>query len=358
MSGPRPLPSLASIVPYKGGDKPRSAKHILASNENPLGCSQSAREAVAGCVETLEIYPDGGATALRRAIGETYGLDPDRIAVGAGSDEIFQLLGRAYLAPGDEIIQSAHGFLVYRLVAEQAGATVINAPETGFTADVDAILARVTARTRIVFLANPNNPTGTYLPYDEIQRLHSGLRSDILLVVDGAYAEYVRRNDYAAGMELAGSAPNVLMTRTFSKIHGLAALRVGWGYGPASVIDAINTVRGPFNVSAPAQAAAVAAIRDQAFVASSADHNEVELARMGEALAGLGIETVPSVANFLLLRFATVAEVERIDTGLRARGIVARRLDSYGLADCLRLSIGTKAANSDVIDAFSELGHA
>lgn len=350
MTGPRPLPSLAEIVPYKGGDKPKSALHILASNENPLGCSPAAREAMIETADMLEVYPDGSAHSLRAAIGETYGIDPGRIVVGAGSDEIFQLLGRAYLQPGDEIIQSDHGFLVYRLVAEQSGATTISAPEADFVASVDAILERVTDKTRIVFLANPNNPTGTYLPFDELQRLHAGLRSDILLVVDGAYAEYVRRNDYAPGMELAGSSPNVLMTRTFSKIHGLAALRVGWGYGPASVIEAINKVRGPFNVSAPAQAAAAAAIRDAAFMAHSADHNEAELARTMQALGDLGFEVIPSVANFVLLRFAAgPEEAARIDDVLRGAGIVARRLDSYGLPDCLRLSIGTEVANSAVI---------
>lgn len=353
MTGPRPLPALADIVPYVPGEKPKGhGGHKLSSNENPLGCSPAARAALIAAAEGLEIYPDGGANELRTAIAETYGLDRARIVIGAGSDEIFQLLGRAYLAPGDEIIQTEHGFLVYRLVAEQAGAITISAPETELTTSVDAILERVTARTRIVFLANPNNPTGTYLPFDEIQRLHAGLREDILLVLDGAYAEYVRKNDFSSGMELAGSAPNVLMTRTFSKIHGLAALRVGWAYGPASVIEALNKVRGPFNVSGPGQVAAMAAIRDRAFMEASADHNDSELARLSNALSGLGYELVPSVANFALIRFTSAEEAVAMDAFTRARGIVLRRLEAYGLPDCLRLSVGTAEANTAVIAAF------
>lgn len=353
MTGPRPLSTLADIVPYVPGEKPKgSGGYKLSSNENPLGCSPAARSAMIAAADGLEIYPDGGANELRSAIGETYGLDRERIIVGAGSDEIFQLLGRAYLSPGDEIIQTEHGFLVYRLVAQQAGAKTISAPETELTTSVDAILERVTDRTRIIFLANPNNPTGTYLPFDEIQRLQAGLREDILLVLDGAYAEFVRKNDFSAGMELAGSAPNVLMTRTFSKIHGLAALRVGWGYGPASVIEALNKVRGPFNVSGPAQVAATAAIHDRAFMEASADHNSTELARLTETLSGLGYEVVPSVANFALVRFASPEEAQAMDGFTRARGVVLRRLEAYGLPDCLRISVGTVEANDALIAAF------
>ncbi|MCI4644801.1 MAG: histidinol-phosphate transaminase [Hyphomonadaceae bacterium] len=355
MTGPRPLPAINDIVPYKGGEKPKHAGgHKLSSNENPLGCSPAARAALIAAADGLEVYPDGGAFELRSAIAETYGLDKDRIIVGAGSDEIFQLLGRAYLSPGDEIIQTEHGFLVYRLVAQQAGAKTISAPETELTTSVDAILERVTERTRIIFLANPNNPTGTYLPYEEIQRLHAGLREDILLVLDGAYAEFVRRNDFSAGVELAGSAPNVLMTRTFSKIHGLAALRVGWGYGPSSVIEALHKVRGPFNVSGPGQAAATAAIRDRGFIDASADHNAAELTRLTETVSELGFEVVPSVANFALIRFTSPEEAQAMDAFTRERGIVLRRLEAYGLPACLRLSVGTMDANDAVIAAFEE----
>ena len=354
MTGPRPLPALADIIPYVPGEKPKgTGGYQLSSNENPLGCSPAARAAMIAAANGLEVYPDGSTFELRSAIAEAYGLDRDRIIVGAGSDEIFQLLGRAYLSPGDEIIQTEHGFLVYQLVAQQAGARTISAPETELNMSVDAILERVTDRTRIVFLANPNNPTGTYLPFDEIRRLHAGLREDILLVLDGAYAEFVRRNDFSAGIELAGSAPNVLMTRTFSKIHGLAALRVGWGYGPASVIGALHKVRGPFNVSGPAQAAATAAIRDRKFLEESADHNSAELARLTEALSALGYDVVPSVANFALVRFASPAEAQAMDAHTRASGVVLRRLEAYGLPGALRVSVGTVEANDALIAAFA-----
>ncbi len=353
MAGPQPLPNILDIIPYKGGE-PSEGGWKLSSNENPLGASEAALAAVRDAANHLETYPDGGATRLRRAIAAKYGLDADRIICGSGSDEIFQLLGRAYLRPGDEIIQTTHAFLVYRLVAQQSGAVTINAPEQDLTADVDAMLARVTPKTRIVFLANPNNPTGTYIPFDEVRRLHAGLRDDILLVLDGAYAEYVRRNDYDAGTALAGEAPNVLMTRTFSKIHGLAALRLGWAYGPASVIDALHRVRGPFNVNALALAAGEAAIGDEAFMQRSAAHNETELARVTAGLAALGLDVKPSVGNFMLIRFPETPGKDKAaaDAYLRSRGIVIRDMTAYGLGDCLRLSLGTVEANNDVLAAF------
>ncbi|MEM6666890.1 MAG: histidinol-phosphate transaminase [Pseudomonadota bacterium] len=359
MTGPRPRSHLDQVALYKGGDAPKKAGgYKLSSNENPLGCAPAAREALLTTLDRLEVYPDGTCTALREAIGRTYGLDPVRIMVGAGSDEVFQLLGQAYLSPGDEVIQSASGFLVYRLVAEQAGAAVISAPETAYGADVDALLAAVTERTRLVFLANPNNPTGTYLSHEEVMRLHAGLPDHVLLVLDGAYAEYVAQNDYSGGFELAGSAPNVLTTRTFSKIHGLAALRVGWAYGPQSVIDALNKVRGPFNVSGPAQAAAVAAIEARDFVDQSARHNSAEMTRLVEALKPLGYAPVPSAANFVLLPLSGEDQVAALDAHLREQDIVVRRLDSYGLPHCLRISIGTTDANSALIDAMRAFGKA
>ena len=354
MAGPQPLANILEIVPYKGGE-PSEGGWKLSSNENPLGASEVAKAAFREAAEHLEIYPDGGANALRTAIAEKYGLDRERIVCGAGSDEIFQLLGRAYLRPGDEIIQTTHAFLVYRLVAQQSGARVVNAPEKNLTADVDAMLERVTDRTRIVFLANPNNPTGSYIPFDEVKRLHAGLRDDILLVLDGAYAEYVRKNDYDPGTALAGEAPNVLMTRTFSKIHGLAALRLGWGYGPASVIDALNRVRGPFNVNAPALAAGIAALSDEDFVQRSVLHNEAELERVKIGLNELGFDIVPSVGNFMLIRFPETPGKDKAaaDAFLRGKGIVIRDMTAYGLPTYLRLSIGTVEANDDVLAAFS-----
>ncbi len=351
MIGPKPLPSILDIVPYKGGE-PSKTGWKLSSNENPLGASDKAKSAIAAASQSLERYPDGSATALRRAIGAKYGLDPERLIIGAGSDEIFQLLGRAYLRQGDEIIQSAHGFLVYRLIAQQSGAITKSAPETNYTANVDAILSEVTDKTRIVFLANPNNPTGTYLPYSEIERLHARLRSDIMLVLDGAYAEYVTTPDYQDGAKLAETASNVLMTRTFSKIHGLAALRLGWAYGPAPIIDVLNRVRGPFNVNALALAAGLAALEDDAFMAQSIAHNTKELARMQAGLDALGFTYVPSVGNFLLVIFTDEAEKRAMDRHLRSRDIVVRDMTAYGLPACLRISLGTEAANSDVLAAF------
>ncbi len=357
MAGPQPLSNILEITPYKGGE-PAPGGWKLSSNENPLGCSPAAKAAMIEAAEHLETYPDGSARLLREAIGRKYGVDPDRIVCGSGSDEIFQLLGRAYLRPGDEVIQSEHAFLVYRLVAQQSGATIVNAPETNLTASVDAILERVTGKTRMVFLANPNNPTGSYIPFDEVKRLHAGLREDILLVVDGAYAEYVRRNDYSAGLELAGEAPNVLMTRTFSKIHGLAALRLGWAYGPESVVDAIHRVRGPFNVNAPAQAAGIAALEDDDFVQRSITHNESELERVSVKLRDFGFDVAASVGNFVLIRFpeAPGRSVVDADAFLRGRNLVLRGMAAYGLPTCLRLTIGPVEANDAIIDAFEAFG--
>ncbi|MEL6828588.1 MAG: histidinol-phosphate transaminase [Pseudomonadota bacterium] len=353
MSGPKPRANILEITPYVGGQKPKSGWK-LSSNENPLGCSAAAQKALLDASQNLAEYPDGSATELRLALADKYGIDAERIICGAGSDEIFQLLARAYLEPGDEILQSAHGFLIYQLAAQQAGASTVMAPERDFTTDVDALLKRVTERTKIVFIANPNNPTGTYLPFDEVRRLHAGLPEHVILVLDGAYAEYVRRNDYSAGMELAGEAPNVLMTRTFSKIHGLAALRLGWAYGAASIIDALHRTRGPFNVSAVAQAAGIAALADDSFQAKSAELNAVELQRVVNALEAIGLEAVPSVANFILIKFPDQNGLSATDADrfLREHGIIARDVDVYGLPNCLRLSIGIPKANDDVIATF------
>ena len=353
---PRPLPGILDIEPYKGGEAtiPGIAKPVkLASNENPLGSSPTARRAFADAANALEIYPEGGATLLREAIAKRYGLNPARIVCGAGSDEIFALLGRAYLAPGDDIVQSQYAFLIYAIVAKAAGADVRTAMDRDYTVDVDAMLAQVTPRTKIVWVANPNNPTGTYLSAHEMRRLHAGLPAHVLLVIDAAYAEYVRKNDYAAGVELVSEFDNVIMTRTFSKIHGLAALRLGWAYGPATVIDALNRVRLPFNVNTPAMKAGIAALEDTAFPEHSADHNAAELERVASALTGMGYNVTPSVANFVLMHFPP-GKAPQADAFLRSRGYILRPLKAYGLPDALRLTIGRTEDNDGVLVAFKD----
>src|SRR5918999_2526993 len=255
---PAPKPGILDIEPYVPGESSVSERIRpikLSSNENPLGAGPKAIEAYKAAAGRLGRYPDGAATVLRQAIARAYGLNPDRIVCGAGSDELLNLLAHAYLGPGDEAIFTEHGFLVYRIATLASGAIPVAAPEKDLRTDVDAILARVTPRTRVVFIANPNNPTGTYIPFDEVRRLRRGLPDNVLLILDAAYAEYVRRNDYEAGLELVATTANTVMTRTFSKIHGLAALRLGWIYCPAAIADVLNRIRGPFNVSGPALAA-------------------------------------------------------------------------------------------------------
>jgi histidinol-phosphate aminotransferase len=359
VSGPVPRASVLSIEAYVPGKStaPGGVKvWKLSSNETPLGPSPKAKAAFAGAADKLELYPDGSSSALRTAIAARYGLDPQRIICGAGSDELLSLLAYSYLGPGDEAVHSEHGFLVYKIATLAAGGTPVVAPEKNLTADVDALLAKVTARTRLVFLANPNNPTGTYLPFDEVKRLHAGLRPDILLVLDAAYAEYVRANDYEAGLELVATSGNVVMARTFSKIYGLAGLRLGWMVGPSSVIDAVNRIRGPFNVSAPAMAAGIAAIGDNAHVEAAVAHNDQWLAWLTAQLQALGLEVTPSVGNFLLVHFVqqpgkTAGDA---DAFLSARGLVLRRVDAYGLPNALRLTIGPEEANRLVVDTLRE----
>jgi histidinol-phosphate aminotransferase len=351
-----PRQGILDIAPYVPG---RSALEgggpviKLSSNETPFGPSPHALEAYLGAAAELSRYPDGSARALREAIAELYGLDPARIVCGAGSDELLNLLAAAYLGPGDEAIYSEHGFLVYRIAIRAAGAAPVVAPETALTADVDAIAARVTAATRMVFLANPNNPTGTCLGVDEVRRLRAALPDSVLLVLDAAYAEYVRANDYEAGIELVEATPNTVMTRTFSKIYGLASLRIGWAYCPDAIADALNRIRGPFNVSGPAIAAGIAALQDRAAVARAAEHNELWRGRMAEALTKLGLAVTPSAANFLLLHFPkgdgrSAADADKF---LQSRRIILRPVMEYGFPDALRMTIGTEADNRAVLDA-------
>ncbi len=355
---PQPRPGILDIAAYVPGKSSAKGDKIfkLSSNESPLGASPLALAAYAAAASSLELYPDGSASVLREAIAARYGLRPETIVCGAGSDEILQLIAHAYLGPGDEAIYSQYGFLVYPIAIATNGATPVVATEGDYTADVDTMLTRLTAKTRIVFLANPNNPTGTYLPFSEVKRLHAGLPKDVLLVLDAAYAEYVRRNDYESGVELVSSFDNVVMTRTFSKIHGLAALRLGWAYCPAHVADVLNRIRGPFNVSAPAMAAGAAAIADQAFVERAIAHNEAWLPQVALELETCGLSVTPSAGNFLLLHFPSGPQrnAAAADEFLASRGIILRRMDAYGLPGALRLTIGTEEANLAVIAALRE----
>ena len=287
------------------------------------------------------------------ALGALHGIDPDRIVCGNGSDELLQLVAHAYAGPGDEIIYCRHGFLVYPIATLAVGATPVVAPETDYTADVDAILGLVTERTRIVFLANPNNPTGTYIPKGELRRLWGGLPEHVVLVVDSAYAEFAPTEDYDSGLDLAGMAPNVVMTRTFSKAYGLAALRLGWAYGPPAIIDVLHRIRGPFNANAAALAAALAALEDQEHIARARQHNEQCLGALAARLRACGLHVVPSVCNFLLVRFPDEPgrDAAAADRFLTERGIVARRMEPYHLADCLRITIGLEAENEALAQA-------
>ncbi len=356
---PQPRPGVLDIAAYVPGKSsaPGVAKIFkLSSNETPLGPSPRAIAAYKAAADHLEDYPDGSASELREAIGHAFGLDPERIICGAGSDDLLHLLAYAYLVDGDEAIHTTHGFLIYPIVTLGAGAKPVVAPETEFTADVDAILARVTAKTKIVFLANPNNPTGTCLSFDEVKRLHRGLSPHVLLVLDAAYAEYVQRNDYEAGIELVATSENVVMCRTFSKIHGLASLRLGWMFGPAHVVDAINRIRGPFNVSAAAIDAGIAAIKDTEHQERSREHNTRWLAWLTEEIGKLGLKVTPSVANFVLIHFPDIKgrTARDADAFLTARGLILRYVAAYKLPNALRLSVGTEEANRLVVAALKE----
>ena len=357
----RPVPragilDIAPYVPGKSTATGGSKLHKLSSNETPLGASPKAIEAYRSLADKLEFYPDGSATALREAIARAHGLAADRIVCGNGSDEILHLLTSIYVAPGDEAIYSQYGFVVYPIAIMAAGGKPVQVPEKNFTADVDALLAAVTPKTRLMFLANPNNPTGTYLPFDEIRRLAKGLPKNVLLILDAAYAEYVNRNDYEAGIELVSQSDNVVMARTFSKIYGLAGLRIGWMYGPEHVVDAMNRYRGPFNMNAAAIAAGVAAMGDREFTAAAAAHNETWLPKVTTALEALGLTVLPSVCNFILVHFPDVdgKRAPDADAFLQSRGIVVRRMEAYGMPNALRMTIGSAEANEAVIATLTE----
>jgi histidinol-phosphate aminotransferase len=355
---PTPRPSILGIAPYVGGEARIAgvAKPIrLASNESALGPSPKALAAYHAAADTMFRYPDGHSTELRRALGRRHGLDPDRIVCGLGSDDIIHLVAEAYAGAGDEVIYSRHGFSIYPIVAQIVGAKPIAAPEKNLTFDVDAVLALVTPRTKLVFIANPNNPTGTFIVRDEVKRLHAGLPKSVMLVIDAAYAEFVTRNDYEPGQELAASEPNVVMTRTFSKIYAMGGLRLGWSYSSAAVADVLNRIRGPFNVNSAAQAAGVAAVEDVAAVDRAREHNDIWRPWLIRELTALGLALTPAVANFVLARFpAPPKDADAAWDFLRARGILVRKLGVYHLPQYLRITIGTEDEMRAVVAALQE----
>ena len=362
MSALTPRPGILEIDPYVGGASalPGVARTIkLSSNESPLGASPRAVAAYGEEAARLADYPDGAAAALRAALGARHGLDPARIVCGCGSDEILTLLARSYAGSGDEVLYSAHGFAMYPICARGVGATPVAAPETDLTSDVDALLDRVSARTRILFLANPNNPTGSYISGEALARLRAGLPDSVLLVIDAAYAEYVTRNDYVDGAAMvdasAGASENVVMTRTFSKIYGLAALRLGWAYCPPAVADVLNRLRNPFNVTRPAQAAGIAALADIAHVDAAREHNDIWLPWFAREVTALGLTAHPSVGNFLLVGFPDepAHNADAANDHLNRHGIIPRKVANYGLPTCLRITIGTEEDMHAVVAALA-----
>ena len=359
---PLPRAGLERIAPYVGGEAAiagRADVVKLSANESPLGASPRAMEAARTISAGMSRYPDGGASELRRVLALRHGIEAERIVCGAGSDELLHLLAQAFLSPGDEAIHSAHGFLVYPIATRAAGGVPIAAAEANLRADVDALLAAVSPRTRMLFLANPNNPTGSHLSAAELRRLRAGLRSDILLVLDAAYAEYGEADEtYESGLALARESDNVVATRTFSKAYGLAGLRLGWCYGAAAVVETLNRIRGPFNVSIVAQSAGLAALEDEAHLRRAVEHNKQWLPWLERQIAAAGFPVFPSVANFLLIRLPAPFSASRADAFLQQRGLLLRRMEAYGLPDCLRLSVGLEEENHRVAEAFRALAEA
>jgi histidinol-phosphate aminotransferase len=354
-----PKQGILDIAPYVGGraHAPGCERIFkLSSNESPFGPSPKAVEAYHEAAAEISCYPDGSSRLLREALAAAHGLEAERIVCGNGSDEILTLLAHSYVRPRDEVLMSTHGFLVYKIAALANSATPVEVPEPTLKMDVDAMLARVTGRTRLVYVANPNNPTGTYLTADELKRLHAGLPASALLVVDSAYAEYVTANDYDDGASLVRSADNVVMTRTFSKVFGLAGLRVGWAYCPDHVADTLNRVRGPFNVNIAAQRAAVAALNDRAHLDQAVRHNEIWRAWLTQEIRALGLKVTESAANFILIHFPDEAgrRAADADHDLLQQGLILRGVDAYALPHCLRLTVGCEEANRAVVDALRE----
>ena len=358
---PSPKPWIKAIHAYVPGKATTSDGRPLvklSANENPLGTSPAALAALEAARGEAASYPDPDSKALRAKIAEVHGLEPDRIVCGTGSDELLNLAAQGYAGQGDEVLFGRYSFSVYDIAARRCGATPIEAPDRDFTTDVDALLAAVTERTRVVFLANPNNPTGTWIPTDEVKRLHAGLPSDVLLVIDEAYAEYLPTKEQGTGFALATAHENVLVTRTFSKIYGLAAERIGWSTGAPELMATLNRIRGPFNVTTSGQQAGLAALGDQEFVEASRDHNAAERTRLAEAIAALGnhgLRAIPSAANFLLVLFEGEVTAETARDALAEAGYAVRHLPGQGLPQALRITIGKTQDMDRVIATLRQL---
>jgi len=358
MDIPKPKPGIMDIAPYVGGKskaKPGVRVVKLSSNETPLGPSPVALQAFAESAATLHRYPDGASAMLREAIGKVYDIPPDRIICGAGSDELIGLLVHAYAGPGDEVLYSEHGFLMYKIYAQSFGATPVTAPEKGLRTDVPAMLAAVTPRTKIVFLANPNNPTGSHIGKDDVKRLRDGLPPHVILALDAAYCEYSDATDYSSGRELVDGSENTIMLRTFSKIYGLSSLRLGWAYGPLAIIDVMNRIRGPFNVSTPAIMAGTAAMLDTTYTEKAKNFNAQWLEWTKLELGKLGLKVHPSIANFLLVEFQEGKHsASHANAFLMERGLIPREVANYGLPNCLRITIGLEEDNRAVVAALKD----
>ena len=353
----QPKPGILDIAPYVGGKSKIDGvaePMKLSSNENALGAGQKARDAYQAAVGNIHIYPDGRAGKLRDAVAAHHGLEGDRLIFGNGSDEVFALLNQTYLQPGDNIVTGQYGFLAYRISALANQASVKLAPEPGFKAEVDAILEQVDERTKIVYISSPSNPTGSYNTAEETRRLHAALPPHILLVIDEAYAEFVTAPDWETSFPLAKDAENIVVTRTFSKIHGLGGLRIGFGYAPLKVAEAVDRIRLPFNVSVPGLDAAVAALGDEAHQTASRELVETWRPRLTQAIKGFGFEVFPSAGNFVLVRFADAATASAANDYLHTKGIIVRPVGGYGLPDYLRITVGTEDQNRAVLDALSE----
>jgi histidinol-phosphate aminotransferase len=361
LSSPRPRPEVLDISPYVGGESTLPGVNRvlkLSSNEGAFGVPPGAQAAYIKMAGELHRYPDGDATELRRAIGARFKLDPARIVCGNGSDDLIYQLCLAFGGPGRDIVMTEHGFAIYFIAGTYAGSRVIKTRERNLTADVDALLAAVSPATRLLFLANPNNPTGSLLPNGEVVRLRAGLPPEVLLVLDSAYAEYVERPDYDPGVRLVDAGNNTVMLRTFSKIFGLGGMRIGWAYAPPAVIDVFNRVRSPFNVSIAAQAAAIAALAEPGWVEKGRAHNSEYRPKLAAGLQAAGIKVWPSEGNFVLADFATAERAKAADAFLRTRGVIARPVGGYGLPQCLRITVGTAEEVGIVIEAVTEFTRA